>query len=909
MRKIKVLDKDLNTKWYIDDIDGEVSFSITENGFWPLDFSIVGDYDIEHSDLVKVIDTEGQTVEEIVTNDDYLRFDGTNDYVQTGTSVARRARIFNHTGLTPSSDWSGDYLTNFGWSTPDYRYVDIGGTFDEIDQSNSFSIKFVVELSWGTHTIFQHNDLIINVQSSEVRIWRIWWVGVSFAYSAGTYYRLVIVRNWSAFTAYVNSTPIAGTNAPTGLVRPYCVIWANASAGSATSTTTKWYLLCVRDRVLTGWEITAENASHAPVTASNRFYNVNASWLVAVDNIITSGVVSWDLTASTNICISWRFRLDKDGADNAFSQCIVLTPYVYIHARWSTNSLQFRYDNAGARLSSYVLGNGDRARHHFVWVAQYTWSTRQTKLRVDGTLRDSDDHAVAPSTNYADYIELGRRDTTYYDGDIKDIRVHTYTGEITDDDALRLYQWLDPQDTPDVVQYARYDMNEWTGTVIEDNATIYWASRQTSTTASFVKTHNRVIEAEIYYGQVVKITPTIQARSGKRTRVNCLGIQTVLNDRFFRGPDGTTDRTGEWWVGNYYPFHILQYVYDQAEYKYIDYTWEDKLIYKDWLRDRSRNRYWGYVLPGSSVIDPFGNTVELYTRTSSDGNLEVEQMLTASPDNVQYICSVWLKTDSGTKTVIFSYWSIGGSYFAIRTYTIDTTWRRYSVRHSRSDGWGGIKFRIQVDGNVYISNPVVYRWSETNLEDFGDLMEINYDSTKLLRARQDAIEYSGAKIRRTTDMYPIAFEPDIGNTPDHYLIEEKHLSFLEKWVYSDEIVNSVQVERATDITDPITDTTSIDDYREREAIISATNLNNETSAINYGNVFLEKNKDPKNYIKAVVTRDYPLHSLRVGDLVQINGNTLEIDRGYITRLDMNDKQCTLYLDHYDGLEKSLSKLS
>jgi hypothetical protein len=42
------------------------------------------------------------------------------------------------------------------------------------------------------------------------------------------------------------------------------------------------------------------------------------------------------------------------------------------------------------------------------------------------------------------------------------------------------------------------------------------------------------------------------------------------------------------------------------------------------------------------------------------------------------------------------------------------------------------------------------------------------------------LEYSGAKIKWTTDKYPILFTPNITNTPDHYLIEEKHLSFLEK---------------------------------------------------------------------------------------------------------------------------------
>lgn len=903
MRKIKVLDKDMNMKGYIENLDWEVNFSVTENGFWPLDFTVVGDADIEHSDLVKVIDDDGQTIEEVTKNNTYLRFDWTDDYVQTWTSIIQRPRSRTDTGLSFGIDWYGDYLTNFWWSSPAFRYLDVWGTFDEIQQGKSFSIKFAMDMNAISGVLFQHNDFIIRVDSGDIRIWWIGGVGVSFTPSTW-YIRFVIVWNGTSFEAYQNSTLITWTDAPTGTVRPYSIIWRDAWWGSSVAVDNRWYLLCAWNRVLTAWEITAENASHAVVTTSNRFFSINPSWIAPIDPVVTSWDVSWDLTASTNIAISWWFRLRADGVDNVTSQTVVITPYIYMQVRSSVNNIQFRYDNAGARISNYILWNWDRQRHHFVGVAQDNGTTRQTRLRVDGILRDSDDHAVSPSVKYLDEIELWRRITTYYNWDIKDIRIHTYTGALSDADALRLYQWIDPQDTTDIVEYARYDMNEWSGDILSGTATRFGATWLTQNNAPFAKLYNKVVEQEIYYGQVVKITPTLQASSGKRTVVNCLGIQTTLNDRVFKWQTGATT-----WDELLYPYQILQYVYDQMEYKYLDYIGKDYLEYPDYLRDIRRQRYWMYIIPWLEVTDPFGNQTPLLSRTSWSGNIELITSQPITPDTVAYIWSVWLRTDSWTKTVTMSYGTFAEPFFLIRTYTIDTVWRRYSIRFSRSPWGGWLRWRMQINGNVYISTPKLYRWSETNIKQVWDVLDISFNKTKLITAFQDALKFGNVKIKRTTDMYPEAFTPDITNTPDHYLIEEKHLSFLEKGEYSDEIINSVQVEYDGGITSAIRDTTSIAEYREREWVIQAPELRDSSSATNYGNIFLSQNKDPKTYVKAVVTRDYPLHTLRVWDLCQINGNTLAIERGYITRLDMNDKQCTIYLDHYDGLGKSLSKIS
>jgi len=578
-----------------------------------------------------------------------------------------------------------------------------------------------------------------------------------------------------------------------------------------------------------------------------------------------------------------------------------VTPFVYVHCRHSTNQLIVRYsDGIAARTSFYTIGNGNREWHHFVAVVQNTWATRQTVLYMDWVLRDSDNQPWWPSiwSKIVDYIDLARKWTTYFNGSIKDIRIHTFTGSLNTNDALRLYQWIDPQETTAITEYVRYDINEGSGTILSNKATIYnGAVWNSDNTAPFVHTHNRVIEKEIYYGQVIKITPTLQSNKGKRTIVNCLWIQTTLNDTYFRWPDGSA-----LWDELLYPNNVLQFIYDQNKWKYLDYTGDDIMDYPDYLSDRRFTRSNLFIY---NTVDG----IDMISKIISGSDMIIEKRFPTSPVWVVYIFQFRAKSDSWNKTIQTAYKIEGDSYFANRTYTVGTERTRISFLWSRSwVPWSAVVFKISINWNIFLKDFKIYRENDSTVPRIGtDILDINYNNQKCIKARQDALEYSGAKIKWTTDMYPVAFNPNITNTPDHYFIEEKHLSFLEKWIWSDEIVNSVQVEYDWWTTTSIEDATSISLYRKREWIISS-DLWDATSADSYWQVYLEKNKDPKTYVKAVVTRAYPIHTIRVGDLCQINWNTLAIERWYVTRLDMNETSCTIYLDHYDWLWKSLSKI-
>jgi len=206
MYKIKVFDKDLVQKWYIDNIDWSVWFSVSENGFWPLDFTVVGDADIEHSDIVKVIDTEWETIEQVISNDDFLTFDWSNDYVRSWTSIARRWRWYNPVWLTGSSDGYGNYYT---WFTDYTWYIDIWLPFDEVDTNKKFSMKLIIQTAStnANRILFFHNYFWIKQTLAwEIVVWFEWWSSKSFTISVSTYYRIVVTYDGTTINVWYNWT-------------------------------------------------------------------------------------------------------------------------------------------------------------------------------------------------------------------------------------------------------------------------------------------------------------------------------------------------------------------------------------------------------------------------------------------------------------------------------------------------------------------------------------------------------------------------------------------------------------------------------------------------------------------------------------------------------------------------------
>lgn len=140
---------------------------------------------------------------------------------------------------------------------------------------------------------------------------------------------------------------------------------------------------------------------------------------------------------TTPITISGIFKLNADGTNVPTSQPIVATDNFYVYVRGTTNELHARYDSlASARQSTFILGNGDRTKHHFVACFD---GVNKTKIYVDGELKDSDTHVdspkVIPYNGGISYI--GFHNGGYFNGVIENISL--LNKFVSDDEAKLLY--------------------------------------------------------------------------------------------------------------------------------------------------------------------------------------------------------------------------------------------------------------------------------------------------------------------------------------------------------------------------------------------------------------------------------------------------------------------------------------
>lgn len=151
----------------------------------------------------------------------------------------------------------------------------------------------------------------------------------------------------------------------------------------------------------------------------------------------------------------------KDAADNTDAQNLFSSPRVWMHIRASTNNVYFRYENTlAARSKVYTLWAWFRGKVHVAWV--YYRDTpnlkRELKLYINGVSAWAiswTPEKQPPSAVINTALRNGRKWSTYYQGNIRDIRAYTFTWSFTDADALAIYNGGEPTSTW-ITKYLHY---------------------------------------------------------------------------------------------------------------------------------------------------------------------------------------------------------------------------------------------------------------------------------------------------------------------------------------------------------------------------------------------------------------------------------------------------------------------
>jgi hypothetical protein len=170
------------------------------------------------------------------------------------------------------------------------------------------------------------------------------------------------------------------------------------------------------------------------------------------DFLVRDASDSATLTATTSLVMSCWCKPNVDSTDTPNSQPLIMLPLCYIHIRNTNNQAIVRYDNAWSRVSFTILWTWYRNKVHIIWVVQNNGDTTfTTKIYVNGILKDSDNHLVWPLNAVSATSKIGNYWAWYFSGNIRDARV--YTWNISDADAMTIYNWGEPVSATKYLQY------------------------------------------------------------------------------------------------------------------------------------------------------------------------------------------------------------------------------------------------------------------------------------------------------------------------------------------------------------------------------------------------------------------------------------------------------------------------
>ena len=190
----------------------------------------------------------------------------------------------------------------------------------------------------------------------------------------------------------------------------------------------------------------------------------------------------WFIGRKTPIVMSARVKLWTDAADTPTSQVIFKTPRHYIHIRWTTNIVYRRSETTlAARVAwlvwTAILWTWNRNKVNIVVYKYRDWTGRLYEAYVNGVKTTGGQTAYSnttrpSSTIYTTQLLIWKDSTAvYYNWNIRDARIYTFTWSFTDADALAIYNWWEPTSAW-VTKYLHYrpPVGE-VGTTTQDQST------------------------------------------------------------------------------------------------------------------------------------------------------------------------------------------------------------------------------------------------------------------------------------------------------------------------------------------------------------------------------------------------------------------------------------------------------
>lgn len=201
--------------------------------------------------------------------------------------------------------------------------------------------------------------------------------------------------------------------------------------------------------------------------------------------------------------------------------------------------------------------------------------------------------------------------------------------------------------------------------------------------------------------------------------------------------------------------------------------------------------------------------------------------------------------------------------------------------------------------NWFIGTDLIKVWTMPS-----KTVNLDFSYTNCLDALIEIFEAAWVQFYITPDWTINAFEKP--TSPTHRFVLKNKAQNLEiSNANKYELINKVYVERNWWTIKEYEDTTSQNTYWIREVKIDKTNIRDETTQDQFGNSYIEENKDPKREITVTINNKYDISSINPGETITLLNSDIDIQNIQILRTSYNWDTMVLNLEKYKSLWKIL----
>lgn len=235
----------------------------------------------------------------------------------------------------------------------------------------------------------------------------------------------------------------------------------------------------------------------------------------------------------------------------------------------------------------------------------------------------------------------------------------------------------------------------------------------------------------------------------------------------------------------------------------------------------------------------------------------------------------------------------------------------YVVSHTGEDPADIFKAIIDHFNTVY--PPGLIGYSGGNIGTVGANIDYDFEDRKWLEAMEDIFDFSDANWWWRVNADGEVYLQEKAATPTHIFTIAKDVQDAYAYNNNEKIVNDLQFRDSGSGTTDFSDAPSQAAYGKSSTIVSSSGTSDSTAINQYGNKYIEENKDPAKRVKATINSKYDLESIRVGDTCRFQnlklGSTVFDDNMQIVSLSYTPDKVTIYLEKDISAEKELEALA